>query len=53
MYVCVRVLDPLELGLQTVVSSHMCARNSTQVLWKNSSALKQLNRLSSPQVFFP
>lgn len=32
MYVCVRVLDHLELEIQTVVSYHMDARNWALVL---------------------
>jgi hypothetical protein len=37
MYVCEkRVSDPLELGLQTVVSCHVGAGDSTWVLWKSS-----------------
>jgi hypothetical protein len=33
VYACVRVQDPLELEVQTVVSYHVVAENSTQILW--------------------
>lgn len=35
MFVCVRVMDPLEMGLETVVSSPVCDRNRTWVLWRS------------------
>jgi len=36
MYICVKVLDPLELEVETVVSHYVVAGNWTQKLWKNS-----------------
>jgi hypothetical protein len=36
MSVCVRVSDPLELALQSVVSCYVGAENGSQVLWKSS-----------------
>jgi hypothetical protein len=36
MCVCVRVSDPLELELQTVVNHHAGAGNHSWVLWKSS-----------------
>ena len=47
MYACVRVPDPLELELQTVVSYHVDAGNQTWVLWI-SECFKMLSYLSSP-----
>jgi hypothetical protein len=34
MFICVSVLDPVELELQTVMSCHVGAENWTQDLWK-------------------
>jgi hypothetical protein len=34
LYVCVTLLDPLEMELQNVMSCHMDTGNWTWVLWK-------------------
>lgn len=36
MCLCVKVLDPLELELETVVRGHVGTENWTEVLSKNS-----------------
>jgi hypothetical protein len=41
MYVCVRVSEALELGLQIYVSCHVAARNWTQVLQKEHPMLSR------------
>jgi hypothetical protein len=43
-----RESDPLDLGLQMIVSRHVCAGNQIQVLWKNQSTL-----LISELLFLP
>ena len=50
MYVCVRVLDPLELELQTGVSCLVGAGNWTQVIWKGSEC--SLTKPSLHQFYF-
>lgn len=50
MYVCVRVSNPLELELQTLVSCHVGNRNCrgwTQILWKSRQCSWQLSHLCS------
>ena len=39
MYICVRMLDPLELELQTGVSCHVGAGNWTWILWQEKPVL--------------
>ena len=46
MCICVRVLDPLELESQTVVSCYVNARHLTQVLWRDSQRSDVLSPLS-------
>lgn len=54
LHVCIvrrsqnRTPDPMELELQNVVSYCVCARNQTQVPWKNSQCSLQLRHLSGP-----
>lgn len=52
-----RVLDPLELELQMVVSQYVGAENQNCVLWKNSQCFSLLSYLSDPwtslQVSYP
>lgn len=49
MRVCVRVLDPVQPELQTIVSRHVGAWNSTYDLWKNSHRSSPLSPLSRPK----
>jgi hypothetical protein len=51
MNVCVRMMNPLERELQTVVSCHVNAGNWTWVLWKRSQSSYLLSHLSSPNFF--
>ena len=56
-YVCVcvyvRVLDPLELDLQIVVSCHMGAGNESRILWQSSQCSKSLSHLPVAHTFNP
>lgn len=36
-----RVLDPLQLEFQIMVSYHVCAKNQTWVLWQSSKWLPE------------
>lgn len=44
--------NPLKLGLQAVLSCHVCVGNQTVFLWKSSQRAKELSNLSSPIPFF-
>lgn len=48
MYVCVRMLEALELESQIAVSCHVGAGNQTRVFQKSSQRSQLLSHLSSP-----